>query len=195
MSISGADMKYDPSVTVKGQKMIEVYPDLLDYKEYKDPSDDKLLRIAFWATDEKSPFLKKDRDNYETRIKAIFMHEGIIDDGLMENIILNKDKKYSSIVNRFFIQVDNLAYGIWSNMLFNFHMIGIALRAVPDMNNLTAEMDKRAKLQTQQAELLEKLVAYEAQIFTDAGTRKILRKEVSKIITIPERYAAEKSVI
>lgn len=195
MKIDGSDMKYNPSATAKGQKMIDLYPDLLDYKEYKDPSDDKLLRIAFWATDEKSPFLKKDRDNYENRIKAIFMHEGIVDDGLMENIIFNKDKKYSTIVNRFFTQVDNLAYGIWSNMLFNFHMIGIALRATPDMNNLTAEMEKRAKLQKQQADLLENLVAYESQIFTDAGTRKILRKEVSKIITIPERYAAEKQVI
>jgi hypothetical protein len=193
--ISGAEMKYDPSATKKGEKMTEAYPELLDYKEYKDPADDKLLRIAFWATDEKSPFLKKERDNYENRIKAIFMHEGIVDDGLLEQIILNKQPKYSAIVNRFFTQVDNLAYGIWSNMLFNFHMIGIALRRPPDIDNLTAEMDKRAKLQNQQAELLEKLVAYEAQIFSDTGTRKILRKEVSKIITIPEKYAAEKSVI
>lgn len=193
--VSGADMKYDPSATAKGQKMIELYPDLLDYKEYKDPSDDKLLRIAFWATDEKSPFLKKDRDNYDNRIKAIFLHEGIVDDGLLENIILNKDSKYSAIVNRFFTQVDNLAYGIWSNMLFNFHMIGIALRRPPDLDSLTGEMDKRAKLQNQQADLLEKLVKYESQIFPDAATRKILRKEVSKILTIPERYSQEKQVI
>ncbi len=195
MIINGSEMKYDPSATAKGQKMIDLYPDLLDYKEYKDPSDDKLLRIAFWATDEKSPFLKKERDNYENRIRAIFMHEGIVDDGLMENIIRNKDNKYSAIVNRFFTQVDNLAYGIWSNMLFNFHMIGIALRATPDMTNLTAEMDRRAKLQTQQATLLKDLVEYESQIFSDIGTRKILRKEVSKIITIPERYALEKGVV
>lgn len=195
MSINGAEMQFDPSVVKKGQKMVDVYPELLDHKEYKDRADDKLIRIAFWATDEKSPFLKKERDNYENRIRAIFQHEGIDDKKLLESIILNKDPKYSAIVNRFFTQMDNLAYGIWSNMLFNFHMIGIALRRPPDIDNLTAEMDKRAKLQNQQAELLEKLVAYEAQIFSDAGTRKILRKEVSKIITIPERYAQDKQVV
>lgn len=193
--IDGSEMKYNPSALEEGQKMIDLYPQLLDYKEYKNPSDDKLLRIAFWATDEKSPFLKKERDNYENRIRAIFMHEGIVDDGLMESIVLNKEPKYSAIVNRFFTQIDNLAYGIWSNMLFNFHMIGIALRRPPDLDSLTAEMDKRAKLQNQQAELLEKLVAYESQIFSDMGTRKILREEVSKIITIPEKYSLEKQVI
>jgi len=190
-----SEMQYDPSRATKGQKMIDVYPELAEFKEYKETSNDKLMRIAFWATDEKSPFLKKERDNYENRIKEIFLHEGIDDKHLLESIVLNKNLTYSSIVNRFFIQVDNLAYGIWSNMLFNFHMIGIALRRPPDIDDLTNEMDKRAKLQTQQAALHEKLVAYEAQIFTDMGTRKIMRKEVSKIITIPERFAVDKSVV
>lgn len=195
MSLDTSKMKYDIGLVKKGQLMTEAFPDLLEYKEFKDPKNDKLLRIAFFATDENSPFVRKYRDNFENKIKAIFMHEDIVDDGLMDNILLNKEATYSAIVNRFFIQVDNLAYGIWSNMLFNFHMIGIALREPPSITNMTAEMDKRAKLQNQQAELLEKLATYEAQIFPDAGTRKILRKEVAKILTLPERYASEKSVV
>ena len=195
MSFDSSKMKYDLSLVGKNELLIHVFPELLDFKEFSDPADDKLLRIAFWATDEKSPFLKKDRDNYENRIKSIFSHENLKDDELMQAIILNKNVKYASIVNRFFIQVDNLAYSIWSNMLFNFHMIGIALREPPSINNMTAEMDRRAKLQNQQADLLEKLATYEAQIFSDAITRKILRKEVAKILTIPEKYAQEKGVI
>jgi hypothetical protein len=188
-------MKYDIGLVKKGQLMIDAFPELLEYKEFSDPKNDRLIRIAFFATDENSPFVKKYRDNFPNKLKAIFMHDNIHDDGLMENILLNKDATYSSIVNRFFIQVDNLAYGIWSNMLFNFHMIGIALREPPSITNMTAEMDKRAKLQNQQAELLEKLATYEAQIFPDATTRKILRKEVAKILTLPERYAQDKQVI
>lgn len=195
MSLETSKMKYDIGLVKKGQLMTEAFPELLEYKEFSDVKNDKLLRIAFFSTDENSPFVKKYRDNFPNKIKSIFLHEDLLDDGLMENILLNKDSVYSSIVNRFFIQVDNLAYGIWSNMLFNFHMIGIALREPPSITNMTAEMDKRAKLQNQQAELLEKLAQYEAQIFPDATTRKILRKEVAKILTLPERYAQEKQVI
>jgi len=185
-------MKYDLSTIPKGQCVIEQFPELSGYKEFSDWTKDNLLRIAFLATDEGSPFLKKDRDDYEKRLNSIFEYLGLKDDELLEDIILNRNEDYSAIVNRFFVLCDNLAYTMWSNMLFNFHMVGVALRQPPNMENMISEMDKRAKLQKQQKEIHEDLVAYEAQIFPDTSTRKIIRQEAAKILQFPEKFAKEK---
>lgn len=190
-----AQLKYRIDLVPKDQFVIDHFPELADYKEFSDKENDLILRIAFFATDEGSPFLKKERDDYEKRITAILEYLKVDDSELLNEIVINVNQAYSSIVNRFFTLCDNLAYVMWSNMLFNFHMIGVALRQTPDMKNLTVEMDKRAKLQSQQADLHEKLISYEAQIFADTATRKMIRKEVAKIIQFPEKMAMEKSPI
>jgi hypothetical protein len=190
-----SNLKYDLSLVSEGQLVIERFPDLAGYKEFSDPENDLLLRIAFLAIDEGSPFLKKYRDDYENRINSIFEYLELDDKELKAAIILNSNENYSAIVNRFFVLCDNLAYVMWSNMLFNFHMIGVALRQPPNMANLTAEMDKRAKLQVQQSQLHEQLAEYEAKIFPDSTTRKTARKEIAKILQFPERLAQEKSPI
>lgn len=188
-------LKYRIDLVPMDELVIDHFPDLKEYKEFSDPDNDINLRIAFLATDEGSPFLKKDRDDYEKRIRSIMDYLKISDDELVKHIVLSLNETYSSIVNRFFVMCDNLAYVMWSNMMFNFHMIGVALRQPPNMANLTAEMDKRAKLQSQQSTLHEQLVEYEAKIFPDSTTRKIARKEVAKILQFPEKLAQEKSPV
>lgn len=186
-------LKFDISIIPKNELVIDKYPELCEYTEFNDPKNDQLLRIAFLATDEGSPFIKKYRDDYENRIRAIFDYLNIKNNGLLDEILINQNYNYNAIVNRFFILSDNLAYVMWSNMLFNFHMIGIALRNPPDMDNMTAEMANRAKLQAQQKDIHADLVKYESEIFTDKVTRKIARKEIAKILQLPERFAQEKS--
>lgn len=188
------ELKYRIDLIPKEELVIEHIPELVDYKEFSNKENDMILRIAFLATDEGSPFLKKDRDDYEKRINAIFDYLKIDNKGLLEAIIINKNKDYSLIVNRFFILCDNLAYVMWSNMLFNFHLIGVALRQPPDMDNMIKDMDSRSVLQKKQKEIHEDLVTYEAKIFSDTATRKMVRKEVSKIIQMPEHYAKEKGL-
>lgn len=185
-------MLYDVSLVPKDKFVIDFYPQLSDHKEFSDKADDLLLRIAFFSTDDKSPFLKKYRDDYERRVIAIFDHLKIDNEQLLDDIIINNHEQYSAIVNRFFVLCDNLAYVMWSNMLFNFHMTTIALRRTPDQENMTAEMEKRAKLQTQQKLIHEDLVAYEAVIFPDTATRKMVRQEAAKILQFPEKFAREK---
>lgn len=186
-------LKYRIDLVPMDELVIDHFPDLKEYKEFSDPDNDINLRIAFLATDEGSPFLKKDRDDYEKRIKSIFEYLKINDDELLDSILVNRHEKYSAIVNRFFVLCDNLAYVMWSNMLFNFHLIGIALRQAPNLENMTSEMDKRAKLQKQQKEIHEDLVTYEAQIFPDTTTRKMIRQEAAKILQFPEKFAREKA--
>ncbi len=188
-------MKYDISDIPTDSYVIDKFPELADYKEFADKKDDLLLRIAFFSTDEGSPFLKKYRDDYEKRIVAVFEYLSLTDKKLLDKILINSHNKYSEIVNRFFVLCDNLAYVMWSNMLFNFHMTTVALRRTPDEDKMTEEMDKRAKLQQQQKKIHEDLVAYESQIFPDTNTRKIVRKEAAKILQFPELMAQDKSPI
>ncbi len=188
-----AFMKYRVDLVPMDKLVIDHFPTLKDYKEFSDPVNDINLRIAFLATDEGSPFLKKERDDYEKRIRSIFDYLKIKNEEQINYILINVNPEYSAIVNRFFVLCDNLAYVMWSNMLFNFHLIGIALRQAPNMDNLTLEMDKRAKLQKQQKEIHEDLVTYEAQIFPDTTTRKMIRQEAAKILQFPEKFAREKA--
>lgn len=186
-------LKYRIDLVPLDELVTDYFPDLKDYKEFSEPENDMLLRIAFLSTDEGSPYLKKYRDDYEKRIRAIFEYFKLTEKELLDLILVNNHPVYSSIVNRFFVLCDNLAYVMWSNMLFNFHMIGIALRQAPNMDNLTLEMDKRAKLQKQQKEIHEDLVNYEALIFPDSTTRKMVRQEAAKILQFPEKFAREKA--
>lgn len=188
-------LKYDISLVPDGKCVIDKFPDLATYKEFSNRDNDHLLKIAFLATDEGSPFLKKDRDDYEKRITSIFDYLKLDDKELLSSIVLNSNEDYSAIVNRFFVMCDNLAYVMWSDNLFNFHMIGVALRQPPSMNNMIADMEKRAKLQNQRILLHEQLVELEQKIFPDSTTRKIARKEVAKILQFPEKMAQPKSPV
>lgn len=188
-----SEMKYDISTIPMDKYVIDKFHDLAEYKEFSDKKDDLLLRIAFFSTDEQSPFLKKHRDDYEKKTVSIFEYLNIKDKTLLNDILNGHHRKYSAIVNRFFVLCDNLAYVMWSNMLFNFHMTTIALRRTPDQDKMTEEMDKRAKLQQQQKKIHEDLVTYEALIFPDTATRKIVREETAKILQFPEQFAREKA--
>lgn len=188
-------LKYDITQIPKGKKVIEYFVELAEFKEFKDKSKDLLLRIAILATDEGSPFIKAERDSYEKRITAIIEYLEVKDKKLIERIVDGIDRDYNSIVNRYFIICDNLTYVMWQNKLMNFHYIGIALRKAPDMNNLVTEMSKRATLEKQQKEIYDDLIEYESQIFPDAPTRRILRKQVAKILQMPEQFADDKQVI
>jgi hypothetical protein len=189
-----SNLKYRVDEVPLNELVTEYIPELNEYVEFSNPKHDKLVRIAVLATDEGSPFLKKERDDYEKRLRSIFEYLKIKDDKLLKQLIINDNVTYAQIINRFFIICDNLAYVMWNNMLFNFHMIGFALRQPPDNDDLLKDMEKRSILQKKQKEIHEDLVTFEAKIFPDAATRKVIRKEVAKILQFPEQFAREKGV-
>lgn len=187
--------RHDISTIPEGRAVIEHFADLAEYKEFRENKNDALARIAILATDEGSPFVRTERDDYEKRIKAIMEYLQIDDQKLLKSIVYGRELVFNGLVNRYFILCDNLVYSMWSNMVRNFNYIGVALREPPDMKNMVADMSKRAALQKQQSELHEGLIRYETQIFPDNTTRKIIRQELAKILQLPEKYAQPKGVI
>jgi len=195
MSIDTNSMRYQIDDIPAKKTVIDKYPELAEYSEFKDPKNDNLLRVAIFATDEKSPFVKLEREDYEKRLIKIFQHLGIVDDGLLINLSLGKNMIYENMVNRYFMLCDNLAYVMWSNKLRMFHYISISLRQAPDMNNIVSDMTNRAKLDTQLKNIYNDLVEYEAQIFTDIPTRNKIRKQLAKLLQPAEQYAVAKQIV
>lgn len=188
-------LRYNLSRIPTGVTVIDHFKELAEYKEFKENKNDSVARIVILATDEGSPFVKAERDDYEKRIKNIFDYLKIKDEHLFEAIISGDDVEYNKMVNRYFIMCDNLAYVMWSNMVRNFHFIGVALRQPPDMDDIVSDMTKRANLQKQLATIHEELVRYESQVFPDTAVRKVARKEIAKILQLPEKNAESKTVI
>jgi hypothetical protein len=188
-------LKYDISKVPDNKKVIDIFPELSEYKEFSNKKEDLLLRIAILATDEGSDFVRLYRDDYERKIVKIFEYLKIDNEPLLENIVKGVEYVFNNMVNRYFIMCDNLAYVMWSDKLKNFHYIGTALRGRPDMNNLSVDMSKRATLGKQQQEIYKELIELEAQIFPDDFTRRVVKEQVAKILQLPEKFANEKAVI
>jgi len=188
-------MRYDLNKIPPGKTAVGFFPELAEFKEFKDKSKDKILRIAIWSTDEESPFVVKERDDYERLIRSICSHEKFTDEKVIESIVEMRNLDFNEMVNRYFIQCDNLAYVMWKDKFIMFHFIGLALRAPVDMKNMERDMAKRADLDLKREVLHKSLIEYEAQVFSNTFTRKIVRKEVAKIIQLAERFSEEKNVI
>lgn len=175
--------------------VIDHLVDLADHKEFSDVKNDTLVRICILSTSQTSPFVLNEREDYEKRIVKILEYLKISDKTLISGIINGTNKDFESMVTRYFMINDNLAYVMWSNKLRMFHYIGIALRQPIDIDNMVSDMDKRAKLDVQLQTIYTGLLDYESQIFPDLPTRTKLRQSVAKLLQPAEMFAVAKQVI
>ena len=162
--------------------VIDVFPELAEYDEFTE--DDTLLRIALYATDEGSPFLKVEREDYERRLVKIFDYMKLKDPALLQKLNSGTNQVYEAMVNRYFMFCDNLAYVMWSNKLRMFHNVGMALRQPLDTMDMVKDMQNRSTLDKHSQLIYTDLLDYESQVFSDIPTRKKLRKQVAKLFTV-----------
>lgn len=195
MSVDSSKMRYDPDRIPKGVSVIDFYKDLAEYTEFAGVEDDQLIRISLYATEQESPFVKLEREDYEKRLVKIFEHLKIKNADLLSAISLGSNQAYENMVNRIYMMSDNLAYVMWSNKLRMFHYISISLRKAPDMSNIVSDMTKRASLDNQLKTIYNDLVEYEALVFTDIPTRNKIRKQLAKLLQPAEEFAIDKTVV
>ncbi len=193
--MDSSKMRYDLNKIPANKAVIDHFPELAEYKEFADKKNDLLLRICIWSTDENSPFVVEERDDYERLISNICKYLKVTDKKIITSITLGAETTFNQMVNRYFIQCDNLAYIMWKDKFMMFHYIGIALRAPVNMSNIEMEMTKRAALELKREAIHSSLVQYESQVFHTTFTRKVVRKEVAKMLQMAEKFAQEKSVI
>lgn len=188
-------MRYDLNKVPPNKTVVGHFPELAQYSEFSDKKQDLILRMAIWSTDENSPFVIEERDDYERLITNIGNYVQVKDKSVLESIIKGLNQTFNQMVNRYFILCDNLAYVMWKDKFMMFHYIGMALRAPIDMKNLERDMAKRTDLEAKREGIHQSLVYYESQVFPNTFTRKTIRKEVAKILQLAEKYAEDKTVI
>jgi hypothetical protein len=193
--MDSSKMRYDLNKVPANTMIVSHFKDLAEHKEFNDKKNDTLLRIVIWSTDENSPFVIAERDDYERLINNICTYIKFTDKGVINGIIMGANTVFNQMVNRFFIMCDNLAYVMWKDKFTMFHYLGIALRAPVNMLNIEADMIKRANLDLKREQLHQSLIQYESQVFANTFTRKIIRKEVAKILQLAEKFAEPKGVI
>ncbi len=188
-------MRYDLNKVPINKTVVGHFADLAEHKEFSDKKNDTLLKIAIWSTDENSPFVIEQRDDYELLIKAITRYLKFTDEIIIASIVNGTNTTFNAIVNRYFILCDNLAFVMWKDKFMMFHYIGIALRAPVNMQNMQGDMEKRAGLEKRREDIHKSLIEYEAQVFANTFTRKIVRKETAKVLQLAEKYAETKGVV
>lgn len=188
-------LRYRIDLVPAKTSVIDQFTELSEHKELSNPDQDNLLRICIYATDDGSPFVKLEREDYEKRLIKIFEYLKYNDQDLLQKISLGKHGGYENMVNRYVMFCDNLAYVMWLNKLRMFHYIGIALRQPMDLDNPVADMQKRAALDKQLQDIYSSLLDYESQVFPDIPTRKKLRQSAAKLLQPAEHYAVDKQVV
>lgn len=188
-------MRYDLNKVPVGKMVISHFKDLAEHKEFNDKKDDTILRIMIWSTDENSPFVIEERDDYERLINNICIYIKYTDKGIINSIIEGHNEAFNKMVNKYLMMVDNLAYVMWKDKFMMFHYLGIALRAPINMSNIEVDMTKRAKLDFEREKLHKSLIEYEAQVFPNTFSRKIIRKEVAKVLQMAEKFSVQKQVV
>lgn len=188
-------LKYDITTVPAKARVIDHFPDLLEYPGLSDPENDLIVRIVILATDSECPFVKLEKDNYGKRLQRVFEYLSIRDKTLFASISGGKCREYNTIVTTYFTMLDNLAYVVWHSKLTNFHYLTAFLREPIDVDNMEASIQKRLSVEKQLPEIHKGLVDYEREIFPDGHTRKVVRQQVAKILQLAEHFADEKGVI
>ena len=186
-------LRYDLSTVPEGKLVIEVFPELAEYEEFAAEWDDSMLRIVILSVDDGSPFVKLYRDDYERRISKIFDFLNLKNPELKQQILSGKSSVYNKMVSKFLMILDNLAYINYHSLLTHFHFMNAFLRQPPDFSS--ENMDRRVKVEHALPATHKRLIEMEQEFFPDAHTRKIVKKQIAKIIQFPERFAQEKQVV
>jgi len=188
-------MRFDVSLVPKGDSVVTHFPQLSEHEEFDNPNNDELLRICILSTDENSPFVKSERDDYEKRLAKIFDYLGLKQGDRLVKLASGKLTLYEDMVNKYVMFIDNLAYAMWMNKLRLFYNIGVVLRQPIDMEDPVEDMKKRAALDKGLQDIYSSLLDYEAQVFPDVPTRKKLRQQVAKLLQPAEQYSIAKQVV
>lgn len=189
-------LQFDPS---KPGKLIDNYPELLEYKQFTNPEDDIFLKLAILISDEQSPFVRKER-NFRGIVVTAAEYLGIpetIQDDLIYGNLTDKVAKIIDMQSVYFAMFNNWEYQSWWDMCFQYHRNSLLLRTPIDFSDKDYEKKSETtqKIRIHQKSLSADLIQYENLIFP-AGTniKKIVSKEAAKKITNwPERMAKDYS--
>lgn len=192
--MDGSKLKYDIS-TLKGkQKVIEAFPELAEFTEFANPKHDLHLKITILITDDGSPFLQKERD-FNKIVDKVFDYLAIKDRPLKDALKIGRTTLDTAIIYemqyKYFMLLDNAAYLTWYSLFSFFHEMNMFMRTPLDPSDSKYE-EKFIKKKTIMKELgptQKELSDYERLVFQNTQIKKIVTKQIAKMINYPEKMA------
>lgn len=177
-------------------RLVEHFPQLSAYPEFKNIFDDNEIRIAIAISDIESPFIKI-REN-ELRLQALFE---FLDIGLktiqkkefFNQVLEYKHPRIFPACSRYIQMINNHDFASWWMLnvaFYDLHKESIKPREkdqelrsyVRAKSDVAQEMDK----------ISTKLKDYEARLFRDTRMKQaVVELELKKIVTFPEMLAEE----
>lgn len=185
----------------KGTKLINFFPELTSFKEFLEQKDENIIRLAIALTDPESPWLKiKDR---ESMVKSVFEFLNI------DTTLKSNAKFYEDVVNyhheqvgickaRYLQIIHNVDWTeyVMTRETFDFLTME-ANRPMDKDENRDKYLQRRVTLKTQIQNAGKDLKKIEAIIFPDskAAREAALLESKGKIVSYPEKYAQDRTVI
>ncbi len=178
--------------------LLEHYPDLLQYHQFNDPDDDKLLRLAIAITEELSPFVQKERE-FTSIVTSACAYLKITNTEFISDLIqgtpnFDVDKVFS-MQAMYFRMLNKWEYNSWYDHMYQYHENSMVLRT--PLNSADDKYEAKSKtkqeIRKHQKELTKDLIAYEGQIFlANTNIKKVLTKHAAVITNWPEKLAKDK---
>lgn len=188
-------LQFDPS---RPGKLIENYPELLEYKQFTNVADDLFLKLAILISDEESPFVKKER-NFRGIVVTASDYLGIpetIQDDLINGNLTETVAKIIDMQSVYFMMFNNWEYQSWWDMCFQYHRNSLLLRTPIDFSDKDYEKKSETtqRIRIHQKSLQADLIQYENLIFPKGtNVKKVVSKDTAKKLTNwAEKMAKEK---
>jgi len=167
-------LEYNP--TVSGL-LIDKYPDLEKYVEFKGKLGDKLLRFCILYFDEESPFYKN-RDLDDRKNKC---YEAAKADLEVRNEVEGNGSRFVQIALRWFKLHNTYVFEEWISRKMDFHennsYLSMSLASFGDMEKaIQRKTEIKKNLETDRAALLN----LENSLFKDEKSRQLLTKAVNE---------------
>lgn len=176
-----------------GVKLIDQFPELSAFPEFRDASDQE-IRIGIALADINSPFLKiKD---VKMRITALFefLEIGIktlTNQELFREVELYKHKRIIPAACRYIQLQNNHDYASWWSLNMAFYELQReSTEPRKESEDRKKYVREKAEISTEMDRISAKLKQYEASLFKDVRMKQAaVEAELQKIYTYPEKHA------
>ena len=189
---------YDLNQVPAGKLVVDVYSDILDFKEFSTQYDDDVMRWLILTVDDGSPFYKQHRD-FSERGMAVYKHLNISKNYLAKYIENRPDlsPKDQSRINldakifKYFVLLNKVNYTAWYTLWQNYNELNAFLRLPldPKDDDYETKWQKKENISSKLADKQTQLASYEKQLYGDSRIKAIAVKEVAKLTNWPEKMA------
>lgn len=190
----------DFTLCPKGTKLIDFFPELGVFQEFRQQQDENIIKIAILTSDADSPFWKM-RGDREVMIRSIFEFLEIgtlnkIGQEFFQKVLTFKHEGVAECWCAYLQMQYHLDFSEWAITKQTYDMLlSESNRARGESEDIVSYANWRMKLRDHLHRLADELKKLDAILFKDSKmARPVAMAEVKKIKNYPEKYATKGSI-